>query len=183
MTLIDVYRKTIEFLNGKKFDYIVIGGFAAGIIGEPRATVDIDIDIILDKKNITQFLNEAKNAGFEFSEKECKKRAKQTGTFQVKLADYRIDFIITSIALEKEAIKRKEILNVHKVKANFPTPEDLILLKIIPGRPRDIVDAENVAIRHSDKLDKRYLLKWAERLSDEAEDMRIYKEVKRLIRL
>lgn len=183
MTLIDVYRKVISFLNKQKFDYIIIGGIPAGILGEPRATVDVDIDIILDKDNITEFLKKAKEAGFDFNEKKCIERAKQSGSFQVNLREYHIDFIIASIDMEREAIKRKKIIEVHNVKSNFPTPEDLILLKIIPGRSKDIVDAESIAIRQSGKLDKKYLLNWARKLSDEAEDMRIYREVKKLLEL
>ncbi|MBI5573357.1 MAG: hypothetical protein HY919_02220 [Elusimicrobia bacterium] len=183
MTLIDVYKKVVLFLNKQKFNYIVIGGIPAGILGEPRATVDVDIDIILNKKDITGFLRKAEKAGFEFDEKKCVERAKQSGSFQINLGEYHIDFIIASIDLEEEAIKRRKIIETHNVKANFPTPEDLILLKIIPGRPKDIIDAENIAQRHSGKLDKKYLLGWSQKLSDEAEDMRIYKEVERLLKL
>jgi hypothetical protein len=31
------------------------------------------------------------------------------------------------------------------------------------------------------KLDKKYLLKWAMKLSEQAEDLRIYNEVKKLL--
>jgi hypothetical protein len=181
MNLIDVYKKVIKFLNKEKNEYLVIGGLAAGIIGEPRATGDIDIDIILDKNHIEGFLKRAKIAGFEFAFKECIKRARETGTFQIKLSSYNIDFIIVSIDLEISAIKRKRIVKIHNVSANFPTPEDLILLKIIPGRVQDMLDVEKIVIKHSGKLDRKYLLDWAQKLSDESEDMRIYKKIKKLL--
>jgi len=181
MDLINVYKKTISFLNKEKFDYIVIGGIAAGILGEPRATGDIDIDIILDKNNISGFLKKAKKAGFLFSNKKSIYRAKKFGSFQIRFGEYNIDFIIASIDLEKEAIKRKKVIKVYNVASNIPTPEDLILLKIIPGRKIDIFDAEKIAIRNFNKLDKKYLRKWGQKLSDVAEDMRIYNEVNRLL--
>ena len=107
MNLINVYKKVISFLNKEKFEYIVIGGIAVGIIGEPKMTGGIDIDIILNKRNISEFLEKAKKFGFKFSKATCIQRAKTSGIFQISLADYRIDFIIASINLEKEAIKRK----------------------------------------------------------------------------
>jgi len=96
--------------------------------------------------------------------------------------DYNIDFIISSIELEREAITRSRILNVHGVSARFPTPEDLILLKVIPGRPKDMADAESIVIRYSGELDRNYLLKWAEKISDEMESLRVYREIKNLLR-
>ena len=37
------YKKLIKFLNKEGAEYIVIGGIAAGILGEPRMTGDIEI--------------------------------------------------------------------------------------------------------------------------------------------
>ena len=45
----DVYKKVVTFLNREKFEYIIIGGIAAGILGEPRLTGDVDVDIVLKK--------------------------------------------------------------------------------------------------------------------------------------
>lgn len=59
--------------------------------------------------------------------------------------------------------------------------EDFILLKIIPGRDKDILDVKSVIERHKGKLDKRYLEMWAQRFSDEAEDMRIWNTLRQLL--
>lgn len=182
MNLIKVFKKIVVFLNKEKVDYIIIGGIAVGIWGEPRATGDVDVDIILDKNEVEEFLDKLKKQGFTVSKKECLKGVKTTGTFQVRIADCHIDFIIASIELEKEAMRRKRIIKLHGADAKLPTPEDLILLKIIPGRPKDIADAESIAIKNSGKLDRKYLLDWAMRLSDETEDTRIYNEIKRLLK-
>jgi len=178
----DVYKKIVNFLNKEKQEYIIMGGIAAGVLGEPRVTGDVDIDIQLDKDDISDFLNKAKKAGFRFDKKKCSKRARKTSVFQINYGDFHIDFIIASIDLERETFKRKKIVRLYNTKAFFPTPEDLILLKIIPGRPQDILDAEKIIIRHKKKLDINYLEKWAQRLSDEAEDMRIYNTLKELLK-
>jgi len=181
MLLEEVYKRVVNFLNQGNFTYIIIGGIAAGTLGEPRVTGDVDVDILLDKNDISDFLEDAKKAGFKFDKKKCAKSARETGTFQISFGEFHVDLIIASIGLEKEAFKRKKIIKLYKIKAYFPTPEDLILLKVTAGRAMDIVDAERVAIRHSGSLDKSYLINWAERLSDKAHDLRIYNEVKRLL--
>lgn len=177
----DVFRKTIRFLEKYKVEYLIIGGVAAAVIGEPRTTGDLDISLSIKKSKIKDFLKSVAKEGFRFEINEVNKRLKETGTFQIRFGDTHIDFIIVSTKFEQSALKRKQRLPFLNLKANFPTPEDLILLKIVPARPLDIKDADNVAIRHKGKLDENYLISWAQKLSDEAEDMRIFQEVKRLL--
>lgn len=179
----DVYKKVVNFLNKEKYEYIVIGGIAVGTLGEPRVTGDVDIDIMLEKDKLPEFLNKAKKAGFKLDEEKCKKRARATGTLQIKYGDFHIDFIMASIELEKEAFKRKRIIRLYNTKAFFPTPEDLILLKIVPGRPQDLLDAQKIVARQRKKLDVRYLENWARQLSDAAEDTRIINELHRILEL
>ena len=177
----DVLIRLVSFLNKGKFEYIIIGGIAAGVLGEPRTTGDIDVDILLDKDNISGFLDKAKEAGFKVNKQRSIERAKNTGIFNIAYEDYHVDLIIASIDLEKEAFRRKKAITICGLKTFFPTPEDLILLKIIPGRPQDIIDAEKVVIRNRAKLDIKYLEDWARKLSDEAEDMQIYNALKKLL--
>jgi hypothetical protein len=177
----DVYKKAVSFLNKEKYEYIVIGGIAVGLLGEPRATGDVDIDILLETKQIPGFLRKAKKAGFKFNVKECQRRATATGTFQIQYGTFHVDFIIASIKLERQAFKRKKKIRLYNANAFFPTPEDMILLKIIPGRPQDLVDAQKVALRHKGKLDIGYLKRCAQELSDETQETRILTGLERIL--
>jgi len=169
----DAYKKIVEFLNRGKYEYIIIGGIAAGTIGEARITGDIDVDIIISEENISSFLDKAAKAGFKISKKRCLESVKQRGVFQINCEHFHIDFIIASTDVEISAFKRAEARKLYGIKAFFPTPEDMILLKIIPGRDKDMVDVKNIILRHRDKLDTRYLKSWARKLCNEAENMRI----------
>lgn len=173
-----VFRKTISFLKKQKYDYLVIGGIAASVLGNPRMTQDVDICIFLRETQLKKFLEKAGKSGFSFNRKEVIQKVKETGTFDILCGKCHIDFIIASTELEEEALKKRQELNVYGIKASFPTPEDLILLKIVPGRHIDLADIENVINRRLGRLDKKYILNWAQRLSDEAEDMRIYNTLK-----
>lgn len=178
-----VIKKLVVFLNKGKFEYVIIGGVAVGVLGEPRTTGDVDVDILLDKDNISQFLNKATNAGFKIDRQRCIETAKLTSVFQINYREFHIDFIIASIDLEREVFKRKKGIKLFGLKVYLPTPEDLILLKIIPGRPKDLIDAEGIVNRHKGKLDIDYLEKWAQKLCDEAQDMRIWTELQGLLKL
>ena len=182
ISLKDIFRKVIAFLNREGYEYMVIGGVASGVIGYPRLTEDIDISISIRKSEVMSFIKNAEKEGY-IVEKKMLKRAQTTGTFQIKHGDSHIDFIITSTDFEAEALKRKKMLEIYGVIAPFPTAEDLILLKMVPARHIDLADIENIALRHKGRLDEKYLLDWAMKLSDEAEDMRIYNEVEKLLKL
>ena len=176
-----VYKKVVTFLNRSKYKYLIIGGIAAGTLGEPRVTGDVDVDIILDQEDVPDFLDKARKAGFGVNPKKCLRTVEKTGTFQINYGDFHIDFIIASTDLERQAFNRRKIIKLYGIKAFFPTPEDLIIFKIIPGRKQDLFDAERVVQRHEGKLDTEYLKTWARKLSDQAEDMRIWNELDRLL--
>lgn len=177
----DVFKKTVLFLNREKFKYLIIGGIAVGVLGEPRVTGDVDVDIALGRNKVTEFLKRAEGFGFKVNKARCLETAKIAKVFQINYGDFHIDFIIASIDFEKEAFKRRRLRKLYGLNAFFPTPEDLILLKIIPGRPQDLADAEKIILRQKDKLDRKYLKKWAQKLSDEAQDLRIWNELQRLL--
>lgn len=177
-----LYVNLISLVEETRTPYIVIGGLAVGVIGEPRLTHDIDLIVFLAIENIQAFLEKSKKRGFIFNDKEVFKEIRSTGTFRLNYGLFHADFIIASTRLEKNALKRGQKIMLFGKKAVFPSPEDLILLKIIPGRERDLLDAKSIVKRHFDKLDKRYLEKWSMKLSDEAEDLRVYNQIKRLIR-
>lgn len=176
-----VYKKVVTFLNKGKYQYLIIGGIAAGTLGEPRVTGDVDVDIMLSQEEIGDFLDKAQKDGFKVLKKKCLKAAEQSGAFQINYGDFHIDFIIASTNFEDQAFKRRKIIRLYSINAFFPTPEDLILLKVIPGRRQDLLDAERVVLRHKEKLDTGYLKTWAQKLSDQAEDMRIWNELKKLL--
>lgn len=157
----DVYKKVVTFLNRGRYKYLIIDGIAAGTLGEPRITADVDIDMIIDREDIPDFLDKATNAGFKVLKERCLVSAERTGVFQINLEDFHVDFIIVSTDLETMAFERAKTIKLYGIKAFFPSPEDLILLKIIPGRDKDLLDAKSVVLRHKGKLDTRYLRTWA----------------------
>ncbi len=182
-TLAGLFRKVISFLEKEVVDYLVIGGIASAALGYPRFTQDVDICILIDRNKITGFLKKLKREGFSFTEKEVVKRIRETGTFQVSWGGSHVDFLIVSTAFEKVALSRKQRITIYGIEASLPTPEDLILFKVVPSRHIDLADIENIAKRYSGKLEVKYLESWGQKLSDEAEDLRIYNEIKRLLRL
>lgn len=170
-------KKVVSLIKNEQLDYFVIGGLAAGFLGEPRMTQDIDLILFVEKINLHKFLKSAKTAGFKFIEKTALNEASVRGAFKLPFGELWVDIIIASTEFERSALRRKKAVRFLGARVNLPSPEDFILLKVIPGRDKDILDAMAVVIRHKGRLDRKYLESWAQKLSDEAEDMRIWNTV------
>lgn len=174
-------QKTIRFLEKERIEYFILGGLAVGIMGEPRFTCDLDLVIFLKTDEVGLFLQRLKKASFKVDLKRATLTASQFGTFRVFYNKIQIDMIIASTQLEKEALQRKKRITFFGKKTSFPSPEDLILLKLIPGRPKDLIDAESIIIRNKNKLDTSYLENWAQRICEEAENFRILNQLKKML--
>jgi len=46
------FKEFVQYLNKNKIKYLLVGGWAVGIYGHPRATKDIDFLFSNDEKNL-----------------------------------------------------------------------------------------------------------------------------------
>lgn len=173
------FHELISLLKIAKTDYLLIGGLAVLASGEPRMTQDIDLILFLDKAYLPEFLKKA-GKKFRFNPKSVHYGAKTRGAFTIIFREVPVDIIIASTEFEKSALNRKIKTKLFGKAINLPSPEDLILLKLIPGRTKDLADVEAIVARHGGSLDKKYLRSWAEKIGDMAEDMRILRQLKNL---
>ena len=179
---IDAIVKTLSFFERQKVEYFLLGGVAVTLLGEPRFTKDLDIDLFLPKESANSFFDKLKKADFTLDKREATKRVKETGTFRFSCRGVGIDIILASTELENSALKRKKRISLYGVKTWLPSPEDLILLKLIPGRPKDLIDVESVILRHRKKLDVKYLETWAQKISDEMQNFRVWHQLKKILK-
>lgn len=177
-----VLRDVVTVLERLKVPYLIVGGVAQAVIGEPRVTQDLDCIVAVQPPGVHTLLDGLHNAGFAVNRATSLARIESMGTFSVKRGRWRVDVILASTEFEQSAFQRAQRLRLYDMEANLPTPEDMILLKLVPGREKDLLDAKTVIIRHRDRLDRSYLERWAQKLSDEAEDSRIWQTLQRLLR-
>lgn len=177
-----VFAKTIRLLKETKTPYLLIGGLAASLLGEARITNDADFIIVINDKKLRTFLKKAKEKGFKFPKKKLWETLSLKGIFRLFCEGLHADFIRASTELEKQAFKRKKKTKLFGKVIFIPSPEDMVLFKIIPGREIDLIDIKRILTRHWKKLNQKYLEEWAMRISDEAEDARIYYRLKKIIK-
>ena len=83
---------------------------------------------------------------------------------------FHLDLIVRSLFIEDQALRRARTIKVFRRAVKFPSPEDLIILKLVAGRMQDLLDAEGIVRRHAAKLDRKYIERTLRELCDLAED-------------
>ena len=154
-------KKIANELNTNNIPYMVIGGQAVLLYGEPRLTKDIDItlgigiDGLKDINSIIQKLNlkALVNEGFVQKTMVLLAIDEKTGI--------RVDFIFSFSLYEKQAIKRAPDIKFGNTIVKFASLEDVVIHKIIAGRARDIEDVRSIILKNSD-YDTKYIVRWLE---------------------
>jgi len=161
MELEKLIIKIAKILDKYEIPYMIIGGQAVLIYGEPRLTKDIDITIGLDidlYDILLKAVNEINLTPLVNNIKDFIKDTYVLPTYD-RESDFRVDFIFSFSDYKKEALKRVKNVKIEKYLVKFASLEDLIIHKIISGRPRDLEDIKNILIKNRD-FDKNYIKKW-----------------------
>ena len=150
-------RDITALLNNHKIEYMVIGGLANAKWGNPRATLDIDITLWVGDQKIKSLLS-LLDKNFTILVEKPFEFISETRVLPVMTRkNQRIDLIFGSLPFERNAIDRAVNVQVGKTPVSFCTAEDLILLKIISDRPKDIDDVRGILRFQKEKLDYDYL--------------------------
>jgi hypothetical protein len=175
-------RQAFDFLDDAGVRYLVIGGLAVIAVGEPRTTGDVDVIAYLSANAAKALIGKATRAGFALERAVEQRRLRETGTLRFRRAPFQLDLILASLPFEEAAYRRAVRARLFGRLVRFPSPEDLILFKILAGREKDLLDAAGVARRHAEGLDRRYLEATLRPICDLAEDMSAWHRLQRVLK-
>jgi len=167
-----------------KFDDrgVIIGGVASSLLGTPRFTVDLDAVFLLDLGDIPRLLSEADQLGIAPRIDDAVEFARRTRVLLLRhtISGIDIDLSLGILPFEKEMVERSEIIEVGEVQLRLPTPEDLIIMKAIAHRQKDLADIQAVAASHPD-LDRARIRNWVEQFGEVLDLPDLWRTVARLI--
>lgn len=146
-----------SFLKGKKIPYMVIGGIANIFWGIPRATVDIDITVMVPDENIENFVSQIRKK-FRLLVSNPAAFIKKTRVLPIQTKmKHPIDLIFGQLPFEEEAIRRSLPEKIGNKSVRICSPEDLIIHKIISQRGQDLEDVKGIIQNQKRKLNRKYL--------------------------
>ena len=164
--LLAVLRDLMAWFKAREVPGVVIGGVAASLLGRPRLTRDVDAVVLLDEDHWGEFLAAGTQHGFVPRRADALAFAQETRVLLVRHEESGIDadIVFGSLAFEKEAVARATWVELGGVRVPLPLPEDLIVMKVVAHRPRDLDDIEAILAAHP-KLNLRRVRRWVREFS------------------
>jgi hypothetical protein len=87
--------------------------------------------------------------------------ARECGHFKVWLGDTRVEVFSPRVPLQDSILRRRVKADLGDFSFWVTTAEDLILLKMVFHRPKDIEDARRLLAANRETIDAAYLKEWA----------------------
>ena len=93
----------------------------------------------------------------------------------------RVDFIFSFSPYEQQAMGRVRKVKMEDTAVHFASVEDVIIHKIIAGRPRDLEDVRSVLLKN-EAVHLDYIRKWLQEFSDSLNEpfLERFNEIRRI---
>jgi hypothetical protein len=141
--------------------YMVIGGQAVQVYGEPRMTRDIDVTLGLGVEGLDRVLALCRSAGLRVLVADPAQFSGETMVLPAvdESSGIRVDFVLSFSEYERQALGRSREVEVGGQPVRFVSLEDLLIHKLVAGRPRDIEDVRLVLVKNPG-WDRAYVERW-----------------------
>lgn len=177
-----VLQDLITWFEKSEVKAVIIGGIAVSLLGKPRTTQDIDALILLEQDEWAKFFNLGKQFGFQARISNALQFAKKNRVLLMQHSSgIDLDLSFGALPFEEESVSRRKFVKLGKLKLPLPTPEDLIIMKAVAHRPKDLIDIEMILAAHP-KLDKKRIKKWVHEFAEVLENPEIDKDLTLLLK-
>lgn len=150
---------------------MIIGGQAVLYYGEPRFTKDIDITLGVDTTALTKVKDVVAKLDLRVLINDIEDFVNKTMVLPSLDASsgIRIDFIFSYSRYERQAIERAVSVAFDDVPVRIASFEDVVIHKVIAGRPRDIEDIKTLLLRNPG-FDREYILRWLRQFDESLQE-------------
>jgi predicted nucleotidyltransferase len=154
-------KKVAAALEKSRIPYMIIGGQAVLLYGEPRLTKDIDIALGVGIERLSEIRTIVDRLRLDYLTDNVDDFTKRTMVLPVsdRKSGIRVDLIFSFSLYERQAIERAREVSLGRTKVKFACLEDVVIHKMIAGRPRDIEDVESILSKNP-RYDSDYIEKW-----------------------
>jgi hypothetical protein len=134
--------------------YALGGALAYGVWGIPRATLDVDVNVFLEDRELPRLGSALSSLGIEVDAARMAHESASKGLIVVRFGMFRVDVFTPSIAFSREAERTRRQVEIEGRNVQFLSPEALCVFKL---RPKDLVDLERLIEVQGAALDVAYV--------------------------
>jgi len=168
----------------RRFDNkgVIIGGVAASLLGRSRLTVDLDAVVFLSTDTLPNLIEAAANEGMipRIKDAEAFARKNRVLLLSHQNSGVNIDISLGILPFESEMIERAQENQLGDLIVRLPTPEDLIIMKAVAYRTKDLEDIKAIATSHPD-LDKQRIKYWVDQFGAALDLPALWNEIEKLL--
>lgn len=166
--MIAVLTAIVRVLHEQRVEFALAGGLAYSAMVTPRATVDIDVLVLMPKRPPTELFDGLRGALPVFSPHPQPMVFRKATIWRAlggeQGREIVLDFILAESELHRSALARRRIVEFAGMALPIVTIEDLVLLKALADRPQDRADISSALAEHGGTLDRAYLQHWGRQL-------------------
>ena len=125
--------------------WYVFGAQAVIAYGVPRLSADVDVTLELAPDNPERFVTDMQAAGFALrvDDPDFVRRTRVMPFVHLPTA-MPLDVVLAGSGLEEAFLDRARTVDIGGTTVPLIDPEDLMIAKVLAGRPKDIDDAHNL---------------------------------------
>ena len=139
------FKEFLRSLNDHRVEYLLVGGYAVGYHGYPRATADMDIWIAVNPQNTHKLVAALKDFGFDTSELSPELFLQEGQIVRMGVQPMRIEIITSATGVKfDECYKTRVVDELDGVTTNIIDLDHLKINKNALGRYKDLADVENL---------------------------------------
>lgn len=152
--VVELLRALAAAMAEQKVPWFLFGAQAAIIWGSPRYSADVDITVWLDREALPSLIATIEEHEFEllFDDAEFVEQTRVI-PFRHRPTGVRLDVVLSGPGLEEEFLHRSIDVNVKGKLIPVISPEDLIIMKTLAGRAKDVEDIKGVLVAKRATLD------------------------------
>lgn len=182
--LFEPLRAVLDLLEELGDRGVIIGDLAVALLAEPSFTADVDAVFLVGLDELPRLIQQAAKLGILARIPQVEEFAQKNRVLLLRhtASGIDIDISLGLLPFEKEMVKRRQTFNLSGLKIYLPTPEDLIILKAVAHRPKDLLDIESM-LATQPEVDKEYVRGWVQQFADALEMPELWDDLPPRIKL
>ncbi len=157
-------------LDAVAIEHAFGGAIALAYYGTPRGTTNIDLNVFVTTDYVYALAKVFEKLGAEKLDRNALSTLDQRGQLRIQWGHTPIDVFFTYDDFHDSCAKRVRQVPFAGTDISILSPEDLIVFKVVYGRPKDFRDLREVLLCMGEQLDANYMGAWLDRFLEPTDE-------------
>ena len=144
-------------LTAAKVPHAVSGAIAMAAHGFVRATMDIDVLVVVPSLRLPEVFAIVRTFGFAGEDRALIEGLRARAVAELRSGSASVEIIVPVLPYHHEVLRRSVVLGSEGKRVPFVTAEDLVVLKVLWLRAKDRADVRALLAARSGTMDLAYI--------------------------